>query len=161
MGNFTEQTGGTVSPPPTPLAPLPRWASRFPLSVKAGASNYKDIPHPRQWCSACQRPCLLWRVWQSKYLQKQLWPDAKFHFYGTHGEICTRKGFSVWQHTAWWWGLIQGPLWLYDRPGASQSFSQPFNFRARALFTEHMNNYIYCWGVSSEMYQFRTTGRNL
>lgn len=81
------------------------------------------------------------RVWQSNYLQKQLDPDAKPHFWGTRGAIFTRKGF-------WGWHWSQVCSSSISRPVTSQSPSWPCNFHAGAFFTECMNNYIYCWRVS-------------
>ena len=149
------KTNRSTEPPPTPSPPVPPAGPACSLSpCRQELIIRKTFPTPDNAALLAKSPVWLEeRVWQSKYLQKQLESDAKSRFWGTLKEVFTRKGFSVGHRTAQW------GCWFKVHSGSiSVSVSL---FHARTLFTEYMNNYIYHWRVNSEMYQFRTTGKSL
>lgn len=142
------------SPSPAPHFPsFPLWASLSPLSRQAGANNQKDISHPRQWCSACQGPCLLWR----KSLTKWIFTETtiigcQVPLRGDRQRSIFKKGFlHVVSHCPVVGtdpSSVLGLSWVQ----AYHSLSLSLLTSMLGTFHRVMNNFIYRWRVNSEMY---------
>lgn len=101
MGNFTEQVESTESPLPSPTSPAsPAGPACSLFPDRQELIIRKTFPTPDSDALLGNSPvCFEERVWQSKYLQKQLWSDPS-PTSAQHVKCETRKGFSVWHHTA-------------------------------------------------------------
>lgn len=94
MGNFTEQVESTESPLPSPTSPAsPAGPACSLFPDRQELIIRKTFPTPDSDALLGNSPvCFEERVWQSKYLQKQLWSDAKSYFCPTR-EVWNKKGF--------------------------------------------------------------------
>lgn len=128
MGNFTEQVESTESPLPSPTSPAsPAGPACSLFPDRQELIIRKTFPIPDSDALLGNSPvCFEERVWQSKYLQKQLWSDAKSYFCPTR-EVWNKKGFlRVAPHC-----LVVGTDpsfdWLYHEAGHITVFLDPFH----------------------------------